>query len=59
MAAQADSADANVAQLGMAYPHAGLYVLDLRQHSRERIRWHEIALAAARRLKIEGAKALR
>ena len=28
-----------------------MYVLNLRQHSRERIRWLEIALAAAQRLK--------
>ena len=51
VAAQADAADADVARLGMTYPDAGVYVLDLRQHSRERIRWLEIALAAARRLK--------
>jgi len=49
--AQADSADADVDRLGMAYPEAGVYVLSLRQHSRERIRWLEIALAAARRLR--------
>src|SRR5215213_8624725 len=47
--AQADAADADVAQLAMTYPLAGVYVLDLRQHSREQIRWLEIALAAARR----------
>ena len=34
----------------MVYPDAGVYVLDLRQHSRERIRWLEIALAAAKQL---------
>ena len=51
VAAQADGADADVTQLGMTYPHAGVYVLSLRQHSRERLRWLEIALAAARRLK--------
>ena len=50
VAAQTDAADADVARLGMTYPDAGVYVLDLRQHSRERIRWLEIALAAARRL---------
>ena len=58
MAAQTDAADADVARLGMTYPDAGAYVLSLRQHSRERIRWLEIALAAARRLqhrKGEGA----
>jgi tetratricopeptide (TPR) repeat protein len=50
VAAQADAADADVAQLGMAYPDVGVYVLNLRLHSREWIRWLEIALAAARRL---------
>jgi tetratricopeptide (TPR) repeat protein len=52
VAAQAEAADtdADVARLGMTYPHAGAYVLILRQHSRERISWLEIALAAARRL---------
>jgi tetratricopeptide (TPR) repeat protein len=50
VAAHADAADADVAQLGMAYPDAGAYVLNLRQHSREWIRWLQIALAAARRL---------
>jgi tetratricopeptide (TPR) repeat protein len=58
VAAQADAADADVVRLGMTYPHAGVYVLSLRQHSRERIHWLEIALTAARRLrerKAEGA----
>jgi tetratricopeptide (TPR) repeat protein len=50
VAAQTDATDADVARLSISYPHAGLYVLDLRQHSRERIRWLEIALVAARRL---------
>ena len=50
VAAHADTSDADVARLGITYPIAGLYVLDLRQHSREQIRWLEIALAAARRL---------
>jgi len=50
VAAQADAADIDVDRLGMTYPDAGVYVLYLRQHSRERIRWLEIALAAARRL---------
>src|ERR1051325_2681447 len=49
--AQADAADAVAAELAITYPNAGAYVLDLRQHSRERIRWLEIALAAARRLR--------
>jgi len=58
VAAQADAADADVARLGMTYPEVGAYLLYLRQHSRERISWLEIALAAARRLqhrKAEGA----
>jgi len=39
-----------------AYPDAGTYVLDLRQHPRERIEWLESALAAARRLKDRAAE---
>jgi len=50
VAARADTTDADVIRLGMAYPSAGVYVLNLRQHSREQIRWLEIALAAAKRL---------
>jgi tetratricopeptide (TPR) repeat protein len=48
--AQADAADRDVAGLAITYPEAGVYVLYLRQHSRERIRWSEIALVAARRV---------
>ncbi len=47
---QADTADADIALLGMTYPNAGAHVLDLRLHPRDRIRWLEIALTAARRL---------
>ncbi len=50
VAAQADTADTDMTRLGMTYPDAGVYVLDLRQHSREWIAWLEIALTAARRL---------
>jgi tetratricopeptide (TPR) repeat protein len=50
VASQANAADVDALQLGMTYPDAGAYVLDLRQHSREQIRWLEIVLAAARRL---------
>lgn len=39
-----------IAQLCSDYPEAGAYVLDLRQHPHERIRWREAALAASRRL---------
>ncbi len=55
---QADAADADVPRLGMSYPDAGVYVLSLRQHSHDQIRWLETALDAARRLqdrKVEGA----
>jgi tetratricopeptide (TPR) repeat protein len=51
VAAQTDAADHDVVRLGMTYPNVAAYVLELRQHSREQIRWLEIALAAARRLK--------
>ncbi len=50
VATQADAADPDVARLAINYPDSGLYVLSLRLHSRKRIRWLEIALAAARRL---------
>jgi tetratricopeptide (TPR) repeat protein len=42
--------------LCIEYPNAGTYVLDLRQHPRERIQWLEAMLAAARRLKHRGAE---
>jgi tetratricopeptide (TPR) repeat protein len=51
VSAQVDAADADVTRLGMTYPEAGVYVLDLRKHPRELIRWLELALAAARQLK--------
>jgi tetratricopeptide (TPR) repeat protein len=35
------------AQLCSAYPDRGVYVLDLRQHPRDAIRWRESAVAAA------------
>lgn len=38
------------ASLCSSYPDAGAYVLDLRLHPRERIRWLETALAAARQM---------
>ncbi|HZT57358.1 MAG TPA: tetratricopeptide repeat protein [Pyrinomonadaceae bacterium] len=44
--------DETAARLCNAYPDAGVFVLDLRQHQRdERIVWLEAALAAARQLK--------
>jgi tetratricopeptide (TPR) repeat protein len=58
VASQGVETDEDIAQLSMAFPNAGAFVLNLRQHSRERISWLEIALTAARRLqhrKYEGA----
>ncbi len=43
--------DDEAAELCLEYPNAGVYVLDLRQHPREQIRWLNCQLAAARRLK--------
>lgn len=43
--------DEEASQLCSSYPNAGVYVLDLRQHPRERIRWLEVMLGSARRLK--------
>ncbi|MBI3241902.1 MAG: tetratricopeptide repeat protein [Chloroflexi bacterium] len=41
----------DAAKLCSDYADAGVYVLDLRLHPREQIRWLEAALAAARKLK--------
>lgn len=53
-----DDADEDIAELARSYPDAGVYVLSLRQHPREKIRWLEIALSAARRLKHRHGEAL-
>jgi tetratricopeptide (TPR) repeat protein len=37
------------ARLAAAYANAGVYVLNLRLHPRERIRWHEVALDGCRK----------
>ena len=50
VAAQGVEAGEEVVQLGMTYPDAGVYVLNLRLRQREWIRWLEIAVGAARRL---------
>jgi len=42
--------DPAAARLCGSYPHAGAYVLSLRQHPRQRIAWLEAAAAAAREL---------
>jgi tetratricopeptide (TPR) repeat protein len=44
------------AKLCSDYPNWGAYVLDLRRHPREQIRWREAALSAARQLKDQGAE---
>ena len=44
------------ALLCSSYPDAGNYVLDLRLHPKERIRWRETAVAAARQLKDRNAE---
>ncbi|HWX40258.1 MAG TPA: tetratricopeptide repeat protein [Blastocatellia bacterium] len=38
------------AKLCNTYPDAGIFVLDLRLHPRDRIEWRQVALAATRRL---------
>jgi len=53
--AHAEEDDA-AAQLCNDYASAGTHLLMLRQQPRERIRWNEAALAAARRLKNRGAE---
>jgi tetratricopeptide (TPR) repeat protein len=37
-----------LAKLCITYPNAGIYVLDLRQHPKERIQWLETGLSSAR-----------
>ncbi|HVM59452.1 MAG TPA: tetratricopeptide repeat protein [Verrucomicrobiae bacterium] len=50
--ATAQPADSKVAaQLCVEYPNAGVYVLSLRQHPRQRIAWLEAAVAGAQRLR--------
>jgi tetratricopeptide (TPR) repeat protein len=46
----------NAAKLCSDYADAGVYVIQLRLHPREQIRWLEAALAAARKLKDRGAE---
>lgn len=50
LAVQDLEADKEIARLAMTYPDAGLYTLTLRLHSREWIRWLELALREAQRL---------
>ena len=55
-ACQHSGGDGTAALLCNKYPDAGVYVLDLRQHSRERILWIEAGLAAARQIKDRAAE---
>jgi tetratricopeptide (TPR) repeat protein len=48
--------DETAARLCNEYPDAGVYVLTLRHHPRERILWLEAGLAAARQLKDRAAE---
>jgi tetratricopeptide (TPR) repeat protein len=48
--------DNEAAQLCSSYPDAGLFVLELRQHPRDRIKSRETALAAARQLGARSAE---
>ncbi len=49
--------DETAARICDDYPDAGTYLLDLRQHPREQIRWREFALAAARQRKDRDSEA--
>jgi len=55
-AAARSADDEQAAHLCSGYPDAGVYVLNLRQHPRDFIRWHEAALSAARQLKDRAAE---
>jgi tetratricopeptide (TPR) repeat protein len=50
-AARHFSEDDEVARICSGYPDAGSFLLELRQHPRDRIYWEELALAAARQRK--------
>jgi tetratricopeptide (TPR) repeat protein len=49
-AAAGKGKDPALAKLCVAYPFAGVYILNLRQHPRERIQWLETGLSSAREL---------
>jgi len=55
-AAARSAGDEQAAHLCNEYPGAGAYVLNLRQHPRDFIRWHEAAMSAARQLKDHAAE---
>jgi len=48
--------DGDAAKLCSDYPDWGAYILNLRQHPREQIRWRDAALTAARQLKNRAAE---
>ena len=50
--------DDQAAELGMAFPNAGAFIFNLRQHPSERIRWLELAVSSARRLKQRGSEGI-
>jgi tetratricopeptide (TPR) repeat protein len=50
--------DETAARICDDYPDAGAYLLGLRQHPREQIRWRELALAAARQRKDRSSEAV-
>jgi len=52
------SEDTEAARICADYPAAGAFLLDLRQHPRDRIRWRELALAAARQRKDRNTEAI-
>jgi tetratricopeptide (TPR) repeat protein len=49
-------ANSSAAELCRSYPDAGVYVLDLRLHPRQKISWLESGVEAARRLKDRAAE---
>jgi predicted HTH transcriptional regulator/tetratricopeptide (TPR) repeat protein len=56
VATQGVEADEDVTRLGITYPNVGIHLLQLRLHSREQIRWMEIALASSQRLNDRAGK---
>lgn len=48
--------DGDAARLCTGYPDSGAYILHMRQHPGEQVRWNEAALAAARQLKDRAAE---
>jgi tetratricopeptide (TPR) repeat protein len=55
-AAAARGREETLARLCVEYPDAGAYILDLRQHPAENIRWLEAALSSAREMGDRGSE---